>query len=372
MSTGLETVEESAWVGRAAGFGKCTVRQPPWSAKRTAALLSVGLFVAACGDATIDTTDEVPPSPSVVTGAPGVEVEPSDPVGSPDGQAPEAGVVAPASSTTFVEQTPAAETGSSTTPADETVPLEPEPERILRAAVAALAASTNWSHSARISLEGLGDTVAVSSRSGTATHAIIDQDGSIFEEWSQGGLTLVSVDGEPLIKFPQPSGTTFADRLDAAVLLDGVTRMPVVGIRLTAETTVITVSCDSRNELPEGFLLTQACGPDSGTEIVVHVDSQTSAFLGWEISGTFEFWPGEWASIQGSGELEPLDPSADLTIPRDFDDTSYRCVAEALGVSADDEQQIGEALSATTTEENRDLFTPCGFVMWPSGTDLNG
>lgn len=369
MSTGLETVEESAWVGRAVGSGKCTVRQPPWSAKRTAALLSAGLFVAACGDATIDTTDEVPPSSSVVTAAPGVEVEPSDPVGSPDGQALEPGVVAPASSTTSVEQTPAAETGSSTTPADETVP--PEPERILRAAVAALAASTYWSHSATISLEGLGDIVAVSSRSGTATHALIDRDGSIFEEWSRGGLTLVSIDGEPLIRFPQPSGTTVADSLDAAVLLDGVTRMPVVGIQLAAEATVITVSCDSRNELPEGFLLTQACGPDSGTEIVVHVDSQTSAFLGWEISGTFEFWPGEWASIQGSGELEPLDPSADLTIPRDFDDTSYRCVAQALGVSADDEQQIGEALSATTTEENRDLFTPCGFVMWPSGTDLN-
>ena len=283
-------------------------------------------------------------------------------------------------STTLPPPTSTSQVTSTTTTASEPTTAEAptttqewpvSPSDFMRRELEEFEAIGSWSHFAEVSY-GDGSILTISSHfDGEMNFMNTDLDGQTLDVWEQDGLTAVGPDGTGAFVFPMPAGRSARDSFAPEPLLLMAVGLTPVDVAADGGLVSLTFRCESRADLPSGFMLAQACGPASGTVFVLQFEADAQPNFQWRAEGQIELWPGNWTYFEAAGSIGPLDSTVDLDFP-EASDEMYRCLADELRVDPGTPRLVSEAIRDTTTVENKELFQGCGYSGWPPGPDLRG
>jgi len=237
-------------------------------------------------------------------------------------------------------------------------------------AIERASAMSSWSQ--RLSLSVDGRTLASDLHfDGSVFYMVADFDGQIVELWTSGDAEVSATEfGSPFVSV-SPTGRSVFESSVPSVMLDSMRHASFEHVVDAGDVVSLVFSCPDRSQMNPGFSLSQACGPDSGTELTFHFTAASRDLVAWEATGGFELWPGRWSPFTAQGDLRTFDAGQELVFPEDANDAGHRCLADELGLDPDAYGLIRLAIRDTTTVENQDLFTGCGYETWPSGSDLN-
>lgn len=264
--------------------------------------------------------------------------------------------VAPTTPSTTTTTTSTTTTTTSTT----TTTISPE-EQLILDVVAAAEAKTSYR---TVAVEVLEDrrTVADVTVVDYNSHSLVDYGAFVQESMWIDGI-LYQIEDDTAYERPVPEVTASGQTFTLGDFAEMLVSMPSTEVDRTASTVTYELHC-SLDDLPVP-LLARIC--NNRIDLHLTIDLRTARISTFLAEGLLETYPGEFqtAKLEIFIENETIDA---LTLPETVDSTRAACIGEAVGFTAVD--AIAVALNDTTTEENHQIYTGCGFDTWPPGSDL--
>lgn len=214
-----------------------------------------------------------------------------------------------------------------------------------------------FSTMSRIRIDRVGDRT-----DGTVSSDLVGD----FQFWTSGERTVLTTSSGFVDYIPSTASTSLVDDID--LMIDILSTSPSEMTAEDEQNRIYSLRCGDRASELQGSFYAVLCHPE--VDATVTVAKETGRITSIQHEGPFPIYPGR--TLHARGKITYSEEAAIEDDPPfgEADPEPLACVARSFSLTVNDSAEISERIQPNTTEENGQLFTGCGFTIYPPGRDL--